>query len=171
MCACLQTHTHTNTHTHITHKTHRHLHIYIYIPRLETAMNAKFKSLAFMCFFWFCFQLHKFNYDTGKALQALVKCPAMKTIEKKWGEEDSVSTCAFHSRYTHTFAFNGCEKVNSVVLTWESFPDAVALSVLFWLLFPVCCDYVVWFGLAWYGLFFVLFCAFFVVVVFLFRSG
>ena len=37
------------------------------------------------------FQLHKNNYDTTKALQALVKCPAMKTIEKKWSDEDSVS--------------------------------------------------------------------------------
>ena len=37
------------------------------------------------------FQLHKHNYDTSKALQALVKCPALKTIEKKWSDEDSVS--------------------------------------------------------------------------------
>ncbi|KAK7486143.1 hypothetical protein BaRGS_00022609 [Batillaria attramentaria] len=33
--------------------------------------------------------LHRNSYDTGKALQALVKSPAMKTIEKKWNEEDS----------------------------------------------------------------------------------
>ncbi|KAL8585661.1 hypothetical protein ACOMHN_025283 [Nucella lapillus] len=35
--------------------------------------------------------LHKFDYDTAKALQALVKCPAKKTLEKKWGEEDSLT--------------------------------------------------------------------------------
>ena len=36
-------------------------------------------------------QLHKYEYDTGKALQALVKAPALRTIDKKWNEEDTVS--------------------------------------------------------------------------------
>ena len=50
------------------------------------------------------FQLHKHNYDTSKALQALVKCPAMKTIEKKWSEEDSVSCLKFWCTVTsHLF--------------------------------------------------------------------
>ena len=40
----------------------------------------------------FSFQLHRHNYDTGKALQALVKSPALRSIEKKWTDEDSVST-------------------------------------------------------------------------------
>ena len=32
--------------------------------------------------------LHESNYDTGKALQALVKNPVPKGIEKKWSEDD-----------------------------------------------------------------------------------
>ncbi|XP_071147241.1 arginine-glutamic acid dipeptide repeats protein-like isoform X3 [Mytilus edulis] len=33
--------------------------------------------------------LHNHSYDTGKALQALVKSPALRSIEKKWTDEDS----------------------------------------------------------------------------------
>ncbi|KAL4221663.1 hypothetical protein ACF0H5_019920 [Mactra antiquata] len=33
--------------------------------------------------------LHKHEYDTGKALQALVKSPALRTMDKKWTEEDT----------------------------------------------------------------------------------
>ncbi|XP_060073172.1 arginine-glutamic acid dipeptide repeats protein-like isoform X3 [Ylistrum balloti] len=33
--------------------------------------------------------LHRYTYDTGKGLQALVKSPALRSIEKKWTEEDS----------------------------------------------------------------------------------
>ncbi|XP_065205520.1 arginine-glutamic acid dipeptide repeats protein-like isoform X2 [Planococcus citri] len=33
--------------------------------------------------------LHDSNYDPGKALQALVKCPVPKSIEKKWTEEET----------------------------------------------------------------------------------
>ncbi|XP_074653813.1 uncharacterized protein LOC141907971 isoform X2 [Tubulanus polymorphus] len=33
--------------------------------------------------------LHGSNYDTGKALQALVKCPVPVSIEKKWTEEET----------------------------------------------------------------------------------
>ncbi|XP_021346870.1 arginine-glutamic acid dipeptide repeats protein-like isoform X3 [Mizuhopecten yessoensis] len=33
--------------------------------------------------------LHRHTYDTGKGLQALVKSPALRSIEKKWTEEDS----------------------------------------------------------------------------------
>ncbi|XP_076087373.1 uncharacterized protein LOC143057830 isoform X4 [Mytilus galloprovincialis] len=33
--------------------------------------------------------LHNHSYDTGKALQALVKSPALRSIEKKWMDEDS----------------------------------------------------------------------------------
>jgi hypothetical protein len=36
------------------------------------------------------FQLHDSGYDPGKALQALVKCPVPKGIEKKWTEEETV---------------------------------------------------------------------------------
>ena len=36
--------------------------------------------------------LHESNYDTGKALQALVKSPIPKGIDKKWSEEEQV-TC------------------------------------------------------------------------------
>ncbi|XP_044741300.1 arginine-glutamic acid dipeptide repeats protein isoform X4 [Chrysoperla carnea] len=32
--------------------------------------------------------LHDSNYDPGKALQALVKCPVPKSIDKKWSEEE-----------------------------------------------------------------------------------
>jgi arginine-glutamic acid dipeptide repeat-containing protein len=38
------------------------------------------------------FQLHDSGYDPGKALQALVKCPVPKGIDKKWTEEETVST-------------------------------------------------------------------------------
>ncbi|KAK6177049.1 hypothetical protein SNE40_015234 [Patella caerulea] len=33
--------------------------------------------------------LHRHDYDTGKALQALVKSPALRSIDKKWTEDDS----------------------------------------------------------------------------------
>ncbi|WAR14933.1 RERE-like protein [Mya arenaria] len=33
--------------------------------------------------------LHRYDYDTGKALQGLVKAPALRTIDKKWNEEDT----------------------------------------------------------------------------------
>ena len=36
-------------------------------------------------------QLHSSDYDHGKALQSLVKCPVPDGIEKKWAEEDTVS--------------------------------------------------------------------------------
>lgn len=35
--------------------------------------------------------LHDSGYDSGRALQALVKCPVPKGIDKKWPEEDTVS--------------------------------------------------------------------------------
>lgn len=34
-------------------------------------------------------QLHDSGYDPGKALQALVKCPVPKGIDKKWSEEET----------------------------------------------------------------------------------
>lgn len=37
------------------------------------------------------FQLHDSGYDPGKALQALVKCPVPKGVDKKWTEEETVS--------------------------------------------------------------------------------
>jgi len=40
--------------------------------------------------FYALFQLHDSGYDPGKALQALVKCPVPKGIEKKWTEEETV---------------------------------------------------------------------------------
>ncbi|KAK3581384.1 hypothetical protein CHS0354_016232 [Potamilus streckersoni] len=33
--------------------------------------------------------LHTFEYDTGQALQALVKSPALRTMDKKWTDEDA----------------------------------------------------------------------------------
>ena len=36
-------------------------------------------------------QLHRNLYDTGKALQELVKKPVPRSIEKKWNEEETVS--------------------------------------------------------------------------------
>jgi arginine-glutamic acid dipeptide repeat-containing protein len=33
--------------------------------------------------------LHDSGYDPGKALQALVKCPVPKGIDKKWSEEET----------------------------------------------------------------------------------
>lgn len=34
-------------------------------------------------------QLHDSGYDPGRALQALVKCPVPKGIDKKWSEEET----------------------------------------------------------------------------------
>lgn len=36
--------------------------------------------------------LHDSGYDPGRALQALVKCPVPKGIDKKWSEEETVSS-------------------------------------------------------------------------------
>lgn len=33
--------------------------------------------------------MHDSDYDPGKALQALVKCPVPKGIDKKWTEEET----------------------------------------------------------------------------------
>lgn len=35
------------------------------------------------------FQLHDSGYDAGKALEALLKCPVTKGIDKKWTEEET----------------------------------------------------------------------------------
>lgn len=42
-------------------------------------------------FFFSIRQLHDSGYDPGKALQALVKCPVPKGIDKKWCEDETVS--------------------------------------------------------------------------------
>lgn len=34
-------------------------------------------------------QLHDSGYDAGKALEALLKCPVTKGIDKKWTEEET----------------------------------------------------------------------------------
>jgi len=36
-------------------------------------------------------QLHQNNYDTGRALQALVKVINPKSIDKRWSDDDAVS--------------------------------------------------------------------------------
>lgn len=36
------------------------------------------------------FQLHQHMYDTGKALQALVKIVNPKSIDRRWSDEDAV---------------------------------------------------------------------------------
>ena len=43
-----------------------------------------------MCYFILFFQLHTSSYDTGKALQELVKRPVPRSIDKKWSEEENV---------------------------------------------------------------------------------
>ena len=54
-----------------------------------------------------CLQLHNSDYDHGKALQALVKCPVPDGIEKKWSEDDRVSggggTVLIHCNSHHSF--------------------------------------------------------------------
>lgn len=37
------------------------------------------------------FQLHNNNYDTGKALQELVKNPVPLSTDKKWSEDETVN--------------------------------------------------------------------------------
>ena len=34
--------------------------------------------------------LHNSGYDPGRALQALVKCPIPKSVDKKWSEDETV---------------------------------------------------------------------------------
>ena len=36
-------------------------------------------------------QLHEHEYDTGQALQALVKIINPKSVDKRWSDEDAVS--------------------------------------------------------------------------------
>jgi hypothetical protein len=40
---------------------------------------------------FYTLQLHNNCYDTGKALQALVRYPVPRGIDKKWTEEETVS--------------------------------------------------------------------------------
>ena len=47
-----------------------------------------FKSLKHWVFA--LFQLHQNNYDAAKALQALVKKPYPKELERKWSEDEMV---------------------------------------------------------------------------------
>ena len=37
-----------------------------------------------------CLQLHQNNYDAAKALQALVKRPYPKELDKKWSDDEMV---------------------------------------------------------------------------------
>lgn len=60
-----------------------------YLYLLYCNINS-FSDLNFNC----CFKLHESSYDTGKALQALVKNPIPPGIEKKWVEEEQV-ICIF----------------------------------------------------------------------------
>jgi len=50
--------------------------------------------------------LHDSGYDPGRALQALVKCPVPKGIDKKWSEEETVRATSFfywdHYRFTES---------------------------------------------------------------------
>ena len=39
---------------------------------------------------WNVFQLHQNDYDTGRALQALVKVINPKSIDKRWSDDDAV---------------------------------------------------------------------------------
>ena len=48
------------------------------------------------------FQLHSNEYDTAKALQALVRCPVPVSVEKKWNEEEAVS----RRNWSHLIASN-----------------------------------------------------------------
>lgn len=48
-----------------------------------------FKNCSFLLFLSLFLQLHDSGYDPGKALQALVKCPVPKGIDKKWSEEET----------------------------------------------------------------------------------
>lgn len=56
------------------------------MPLLLYCIIKSFSDLNFNC----CFKLHESSYDTGKALQALVKNPIPPGIEKKWVEEEQV---------------------------------------------------------------------------------
>jgi len=54
------------------------------------------------------FQLHDSGYDPGKALQALVKCPVPKGIEKKWTEEETVrNICISRANFGCVLACSG----------------------------------------------------------------
>ena len=50
-----------------------------------------------------CVQLHQSNYDTGRALQALVKVINPKSIDKRWSDDDAVSFHLLCSRWHRTF--------------------------------------------------------------------
>jgi len=39
---------------------------------------------------WIVVKLHENNYDTGQALQALVKVINPKSIDKRWSDDDAV---------------------------------------------------------------------------------
>jgi len=40
-------------------------------------------------------QLHQSDYDTGRALQALVKVINPKSIDKRWSDDDAVRALVF----------------------------------------------------------------------------
>lgn len=64
--------------------------------------------------------LHESNYDTGKALQALVKSPVPKGIEKKWTEEEQKRFVKGLRLYGKNFF-----KIRKELLSHKETPDLV----------------------------------------------
>lgn len=61
----------------------------IYYPASESHVEIKIAFILKSVLFFILFQLHDSGYDPGKALQALVKCPVPKGIDKKWTEDET----------------------------------------------------------------------------------
>jgi len=49
---------------------------------------------------WCVRQLHENSYDVGRALQALVKVINPKSADRRWSDDDAVSTTASYIEYT-----------------------------------------------------------------------
>lgn len=54
--------------------------------------------------------LHDSGYDPSRALQALVKCPAPKGIDKKWSEEETVRFSLYLRLVHYGFTVQGTRR-------------------------------------------------------------
>ena len=75
--------------SHVNEISHLH-HSYVNLDNRSTKIQ--FRHCCMSSYKWLLiFQLHQHNYDTGKALQALVKIINPKSVDKRWSDDDAVS--------------------------------------------------------------------------------
>lgn len=114
-------------------------------------IDSPFSSL----FSWFLRQLHDSGYDPGKALQALVKCPVPKGIDKKWTEDETKKFIKGLRQFGKNFfrIHKDLLPHKETVNTWARKCQFIIAKWMWWTNTFVCISY--WFaaGVSWILLF------------------